>query len=92
MELIIKKNGHVFARSHDIDALESDVFELDLIADANMPAYPTDSAGKGKYWDLDYVDSVLTWIAKDRPLTSEERVAALEAELQATKILLGVDE
>ncbi len=82
MELIINKNGHVFARARDDEAGEN-VYTLTAVADSDMPIYPTESAGKGKYWELDYVDGVLAWTAKDRPLTAEERMATVEDRLNA---------
>ena len=76
MELIIVKNGHIFARATDNDSVETDVFELRQ--EAVLPTYPTEEPGKGKYWDLDYVDGALAWVLKDRPLNTEERMEELE--------------
>lgn len=83
MELIITKNGHVYARAHDDTALETDVYGFYAVSDVDVPVYPTSEAGKGKYWELDYADGVLTWVAKDRPLTAEERVQEVEDRLNA---------
>lgn len=78
MKLLIIKNGHVFARTNDDTASESDKFELQLITDDEIPQYPTESAGKGKYYELDYNGDTLDWVLKDRPLTTEERVEQLQ--------------
>ena len=50
---------------------------------ADMPEYPSTAAGIGKYYELDYVDDVLAWITKDRPLTADERVQVVEDRLNA---------
>ena len=76
MELIIVKNGQVFARARDEAAAESDAFELRQ--EAQLPPYPAEDAGRGKYWDLDYEGGVLAWVRKDRQYTEEERMQELE--------------
>ena len=76
MELIIVKNGHIFARATDNDTVETDLFELRL--EEGFPEYPQEKAGRGKFWEPDYVNGVLTWIRKDRPLTTEEKTEELE--------------
>lgn len=81
MELIIIKDGHVFARATDDDG--DGTYTLATVQDNDMPEYPSASAGAGKYYELDYVDGVLTWITKDRPLTAEERVRVVEDRLNA---------
>ena len=81
MELIIIKDGHVFARARDED--EGGTYTLETVEDANMPEFPTGSAGAGKYYELDYVDGALAWVAKERPLTAEERVQVVEDRLNA---------
>ena len=90
MELIIVKNGHVFARARDDEAGEN-VYTLEAVADADMPAYPETAPGAGQYYALDYDGGALAWVTKSRPLTTEERLAAMEEELAAAKILLGVE-
>lgn len=81
MELIITKNGHVYARATDTEAAESDVYALQTVQD--VPEYPGTAAGRGKAWELDYVDGVLQWVAIDRPLTQEERLDKVEADMEA---------
>ncbi|MCQ2386196.1 MAG: hypothetical protein MJ078_05940 [Clostridia bacterium] len=77
MELIIVKNGHIFARATDNDTVEADIFELR--EETVIPDFPAEEPGKGKYWDLDYdEDGALVWVLKDRPLTQEERMEELE--------------
>lgn len=76
MELIITKNGHVFARSNDDTATSEDVFEL--VMEDSIPEYPEEDAGKGKYWNLDYQDGSLQWVAAERELTDKERMETLE--------------
>lgn len=85
MELIITKNGHIYARARDSAATTNDIYELKSVADADIPAYPTEDAGKGKYYELDYTDGVLTWVTKDRPLTTEERVEQIAEEVYIIK-------
>lgn len=81
MELLIIKNGHVFARANDENSLAEDTYEFRTVNDSDMPAYPTEDAGKGKYYELDYVDDTLVWIQKDRPLTTEERMEEMQSEI-----------
>lgn len=81
MELIITKNGHVYARATDAETVESDVYALQTVQD--VPEYPGTAAGRGKAWKLDYVDGVLQWVAVDRPLTQEERLEKVEADMEA---------
>ena len=81
MELIIIKDGHVFARARDEDG--EGTYTLATVQDADMPEYPSASAGVGKYYELDYVDGALAWVTKDRPLTAEERVQVVEDRLNA---------
>lgn len=81
MELIITKNGHVYARATDAEAAESDVYALQTVQD--VPEYPGTAAGRGKAWELDYVDGALQWVAIDRPLTQEERLEKVESDMEA---------
>ena len=77
MELMVCKNGHIFARATDNDSVETDIFELRQ--EAVLPDYPSDKPPKGKEWELDYdEDGALVWVLKDRPLTQEERMEELE--------------
>ena len=77
MELIIVKNGHIFARATDNDGVETDVFELRQ--ETAVPEYPTEKPPKGKEWELDYDEAgTLVWVLVDRPLTQEERMEELE--------------
>ena len=83
MELIIVKDGHIFARATD----NGDVgeYSLNVVDDADIPAYPSEDAPKGKEWTLDYVEGVLSWVLVDRPLTMEERMEAVEEKQNAWK-------
>lgn len=83
MELIITKNGHIFARATDVDTVATDVYALRL--EQTVPAYPEISAGVGKQWELDYDGDTLVWVAKDRPLSSEERLEKVEEEIKEQK-------
>ena len=83
MELIITKNNHIYARATDENMLPDDIYELKTVE--TLPDYPIEKAGKGKYWELDYVDNALTWVLKDRPLTTEERMAQLESDMETIK-------
>ena len=85
MELIIIKDGHVYARARDEDNTAS-TYSLIIVQDSEMPEYPSFSAGAGKYYDLDYVDGMLSWIAKDRPLTTEERIEQLASDVETIKL------
>ena len=76
MEYIIVKNGHIFGRATDPDWSGDD--QISLATAEYIPPFPEDDPGRGKFWDLDYVDGVLTWVQKDRPLTTEERLAEME--------------
>lgn len=72
-----RKNGHIFARATDADAVEVDIFEMRQ--ETEVPEYPTEPVGKGKMWDLDYDEGgALVWVLKDRPLTTDERMEELE--------------
>ena len=76
MELIIVKNGHIFARATDNDTVEADIFELRQ--ENEVPEYPGEPP-KGKEWELDYnTDGALVWVLCDRPLTQDERMEELE--------------
>ena len=79
MDLLILKNGEIFSRL----VVENDGADYSFAVLTDVPAMPTTPAGKGKYWELDYVDGVLAWTAKDRPLTAEERMAMVEDRLNA---------
>lgn len=78
MELIIVKDNHIFARATDEEYSSEHEYELKI---AEAPTFPTEEAGRGKEWVLDYVNNVLTWIKKDRPLTTEERLDDIEQEI-----------
>lgn len=80
MELIIVRDGHVFARATD-DSAEQHFYELRTVSDADMPEYPVESAGKGKRYELDYLDGVLQWVKKDRPLTVSERMDVMQSQI-----------
>lgn len=83
MELIITKNGHVYARARDEAAGSGDVYAL--VQAEDVPEYPAQAAGTGKCWELDYVDGALTWIQKDRELTTEERLERIETDFETIK-------
>lgn len=90
MEILILKNGEIFARASAEEGSLSSDYEMVIMEE--VPAYPTERPEKGKTWELVYNEGVLSWELKDRPLTTEERVEELEAKLMATEILLGVEE
>lgn len=83
MELIIVKDEHIFARA--TDSGEAGEYSLNVVADADIPTYPTENPPKGKQWELDYVDGELAWVLADRPLTVEERLEAVEEKQNAWK-------
>lgn len=82
MEILIIKNGHIFARATDPEFSSADDY---VLMTTEVPPYPAESAGSGKEWELDIVDSALTWTAIDRPLTVEERLSAIEEQTNAWK-------
>ncbi len=91
MNIIIKRGGKLAGQCIIKDeSVTAEELSMQLIPDADMPRRPTASAGFGKEWKLDYVDDALVWVAIDRPLDQFERIAKVEEELQAAKILLGV--
>lgn len=75
MELLILKDGTVFARATDFS---DGIHEYALRTAEELPEYPTDDAGRGKAWELQYVDDVLNWVSVDRELTQTERIEELE--------------
>lgn len=79
MILFILKDGSVFSTI----AVENDGARYALLQaeDSSVPLYPQEDAGVGKSWELQYVDGVLDWVAKDRELTQDERIEVLKAEL-----------
>lgn len=81
-EILILKNGEMFARATDSSATTEDVFTIQVI-DA-IPEYPTDSAGIGMTWQLQYDSETqtLTWIAVARQLSAEERLDNLESQVE----------
>ena len=83
MELIIVKNGQIYARAADDTAVEGDAYELRMTE--TIPMYPTEKAPKGKEWRLDYVEDALEWILVDRPLTQVERLENVEEEIARQK-------
>lgn len=84
MEILILKNGEVFARTSDNEA-EGAEYTIALVPDAEVPAYPEEPAGRGKTHELQFVDGVLGWVLVDRELTQEERIEVLEEELDTYK-------
>lgn len=84
MEILILKNGSVFARTSDNDA-EGAEYTVALVPDNEVPIYPEVPAGRGKMYELQFIDRVLEWVAVDRELTQDERIEALEEELDTYK-------
>lgn len=84
MEILILKNGEVFARTSDNEA-EVAEYTIALVPDAEVPAYPEEPAGRGKTHELQFVDGVLVWALVDRELTQDERIEVLEEELDNYK-------
>ena len=80
MELLIVKNGHVYARTQ-IEDDDAALYTLEAVPDADMPDYPTTPAVVGKYYDLDYQDGALAWVCKARPLTTAEKLQQIESRL-----------
>ena len=73
MELLILKDGQVFARARD-EAGEGAEYTLMSVADGDIPDYPKTPAGTGKYYELSLTGSALSWELKDRPLTEMEEI------------------
>lgn len=82
MEILILKNNEIYARTSAEEGTAAD-YKMAIVE--NVPEYPKEKPGKGKYWELVYTDGVLSWEEKDRPLTAEERLALVEAEVDAIK-------
>lgn len=84
MEILILKNGSVFARTNDAEA-EGAEYTVALVPDDEVPIYPEEPAGRGKTYELQFVDGVLEWVLVDRELTQDERIEVLEEELDTYK-------
>lgn len=84
MEILILKNGSVFARTSDNDAAGAE-YTVALVPDNEVPTYPEEPAGRGKSYELQFVDGVLEWALVDRELTQDERIEVLEEELDTYK-------
>lgn len=84
MEILILKNGLVYARTSDNDA-EGAEYTIALVPDDEVPTYPEEPAGRGKSYELQFVDGVLEWVLVDRELTQDERIEVLEEELDTYK-------
>lgn len=82
MELLILKNGTIFARTV---AEENGVFELVVVPDEDVPAYPTAKPTNGYEWELEYYNGILRWVEKERPLTTEERLEKLQQDVEQIK-------
>lgn len=82
MEILILKNNEIYART---SAEEGTAADYKMVIVENVPEYPKEKPGNGKYWELVYTDGVLSWELKDRPLTAEERLEVIEAEVEAIK-------
>ena len=84
MEILILKNGEVFARATDVDTAAE--YSLMTVADEDMPVYPETSAGRGKTYELGFDDSgALKWVIKDRELTQSEKLEVVTEELDTYK-------
>ena len=84
MEILILKNGSVFARTNDTEA-EGAEYTVALVPDDELPIYPEEPAGRGKTYELQFVGGVLAWVAVNRELTQDERIEVLEEELDTYK-------
>lgn len=80
MEILILKNNEIYARA---TAEEGTAADYEMVIVENVPEYPKEKPGKGKYWELVYTDGVLSWEEKDRPLTAEERIEQVENRMNA---------
>lgn len=81
MKIFVLKNGKVHISFNNDDA----EYTLVTVPDEEIPARPEKSAGIGKMWWLDYVDGVLSWVEKDRTLTTNERIELLQQDIEAIK-------
>lgn len=84
MEILILKNGEVFARTNDNEPGGAE-YSLAVVPDAELPVYPDEPAGRGKTYELQFVGGVLAWVLVDRELTQDERIEVLEEELDTYK-------
>lgn len=82
MEILILKHGEIYARA---TAEEGTAADYTMVIVENVPEYPKEKPGKGKNWELVYREGALSWEEKDRPLTAEERLELIEAEVEAIK-------
>ena len=82
MEILILKNNEIYARA---TAEEGTASDYTMVVVEDVPEYPKENPNTGKYWELVYREGVLSWEEKDRPLTAEERLALVEAEVEAIK-------
>ena len=89
MELLILKNGTIFARAV---AEENGAFELVVVPDEDVPAYPTVKPAIGYEWELEYYNGILSWVEKERPLTTEERLEKLQQDVEQIKLEWKVGE
>ena len=91
MEIIILKNGEIFARATDNDTGAE--YSLMTVADEDVPPYPETSAGRGKTYELGFDDSgALKWVIKDRELTQSEKLEVVTEELDTYKLAWKVGE
>lgn len=81
MEILVLKDGKVFSRFKGDNA----EYTLVTFPKEEVPAYPAESAGVGKQWELEYENGVLVWVAKERPLTTEERIALIQNDVDTIK-------
>lgn len=82
MEILILKNNEIYARA---TAEEGTAADYTMVIAEDVPEYPKKNPNTGKYWELVYREGVLSWEEKDRPLTAEERLELVEAEVDAIK-------
>lgn len=82
MEILILKNNEIYARA---TAEEGTAADYTMVIVEDVPEYPKEKPNTGKYWELVYREGVLSWEEKDRPLTAEERLEVIEAEVEAIK-------
>lgn len=69
MEILILKNGEIFART---SAEEGSIEDYSMVVVNEIPEYPTEAPTEGYYWELTYVDGVVEWQQVPYNLNSTE--------------------
>ena len=85
MEIMILRNGQLWARTNVMDHTLADTYSLLLIPGEELPVWPGQPE-RGKAWELQTDgQGGVTWVEVDRPLTQEERIETLTEELDTYK-------